>query len=143
MSWSYGADPANSAGDAVRFLCGQTSTGDDVLLTDEEIAYLVAQYSDTRLAAAGACEALAKQYAARKPNAESLGGWSANWGDRAKSLLDQAGNLRKQVALKNVTAWVGGISQADMATYTSDSDRVTPSFSVGMHDNPGTASTTT
>jgi len=140
MAWTYSGDPANNSRDAVRFLCGQTSTGDTVLLLDEEIAYLSSLYSNVRLAAAAACEAMAKQYATREPTQETEGELSLTWDARHDALLGQAQNLRRQVATASVSAWAGGISKAEMDTYEEDTDRVKPAFTVGMQDNPSQSS---
>ena len=59
MAWTY-VDPSASSRDAVRFWTGQTSSGDDVLLSDGEVDYcLTQQSSNVAMAAAFACEMLA------------------------------------------------------------------------------------
>ena len=39
MAWTYGGDPAANARDAIRFLCGDTDTNDQ-LLNDAEVAWV-------------------------------------------------------------------------------------------------------
>jgi hypothetical protein len=136
VSWTYSGDPSNSNGDAVRFLCGQTSTADSVLITDEEITYLVAQTPSNEYAAAKACESLANQYAVRQSESETVGPFSAEWGDRSKKLLQLAKSLRAQAVL-HVTPFVGGSRVADRDSRVDDTDRVADQFTVGMMDEPG------
>ena len=136
MSWTYSGDPAASNTDAVRFLCGQNTTADDVLLLDEEIAYLIAQTPTVTYAAARACESLANQYAVRLAESEAVGPFSAEWGDRAKKLRDLATTLRMQGAF-TVTPFVGGSRVDDRDSRADDTDRVADQFTVGMMDEPG------
>lgn len=137
MAWTYLTDPGADNLNAVRMLCGQTSSGDDVLIYDEEINWLVAQKASVYYAAAAACEALAVQYAQRQPTAEQVGQLSVTWGDRAKMLEDRAKTLRRQAALSGATPFLGGADAADRDARAADTGRVQPSFRVGQFDNPG------
>lgn len=58
MTWTYSGNPATSALDEVRFLLGDTDTGDQ-LLSNEEITYLLGKYADSHQAAAEASRAVA------------------------------------------------------------------------------------
>lgn len=53
MTWTYSGDPGASALDEVRFLIQDTDTADQ-LLSDEELAYLIAAYDDAYGAAVAA-----------------------------------------------------------------------------------------
>jgi hypothetical protein len=142
VSWTYSGDPASSNTDAVRFLCGQTSTADSVLLADEELSYLIAQTPTVNYAAARACESLANQYATRLAEGEAVGPFSAEWGDRAQKLQQLAKALRTQAGF-SVTPFVGGSRVADRDSRVDDTDRVADQFTVGMMDEPGSIQTET
>lgn len=135
MTWTYDGDPAASTRDAVRFLAGQTSTGDAELVTDEEIAWALAQDGSTYLAAASVCEALAKRYGG-KAQTRTIGAMTLSYAERGKSFLEQAAALRRQGGLRGVQPYAGGISRSDKASVDGDTDRLTTSFSLGMDDRP-------
>lgn len=146
MSWNYSGDPADSSRDAVRFLCGQTSTGDPITLEDEEIAYAIAQTDGTYLAAALCCETLAARYRTIQPTAETIGDLSVTWGDRAKQLDAQAKALRHRSAIRAATPFLGGQSETDQEARQEDGDLRQPAFRPGRFDYPGiglTGSTST
>ena len=134
MSWNYSGDPAAVARDAVRFLVGQTSTGDDVLVTDEEIAYAIAQTRSNYTAAAMCAEALAARYRTASMESESIGDTSVTWGDRAGRLEGLAATLRRQGALRSVTPFLGGQSVGDRDTRQADTDLRQPAFTVDQFD---------
>jgi hypothetical protein len=134
MSWQYSVDPATSNNDAVRFLTGQTSSGDDVLLYDEEIAYSLTQTgSNVQYAAAMCCESMAAQYI-RKMQQLGVGSYKEVWGDRVQSLRDQAKTLRQRALLEGVSPFAGGVSKADKRTREDDDDRVQPFARTGHMD---------
>jgi hypothetical protein len=136
--WSYSGDPADSNNDKVRFLCGQTSTADDVLITDEEVSFWVAEKPNVYHAAAAACDVLANRYSATQPKSEGYGKTRLDWSDRVDNLRRSAKALRQQANLEGVTPYVGGASVSDKQSVDLDSDRVKPAFSIGMTDHPGT-----
>jgi hypothetical protein len=133
MSWSYSGDPTSSSVDAVRFLIGDTDF-DDQQLSDEEIQFLLSQANGSAyLAAASAAEAIAAKYA--RLCSKSVGDLSYNYAQRqqhyerlARRLYIKAAEVAMPVA--------GGISQSDKRIVEQDADRVQPSFTVSLHDNP-------
>lgn len=142
MSWTYTGDPASKNLDAVRFLVGQTSTSDDVLIYDEEVSYLIAQFGTVNFAAAAAAESLAAQYRQRAPEAETYGQTSLQWGDRAKKLDELAKNLRRRGMVLGVSPFIGGGSVADMDSRKADTDRPKERFTLGRFDDPGIVDST-
>ena len=135
MAWSYTGDPAAVARDAVRFLVGQTSTGDDVLLADEELAYCIAQTNSNYAAAALAAETLAARYRQTMPDGETIGELSVTWGDRAARLDALALTLRRRVALKHATPFLGGQSAADRTSRQDATDLRQPAFRTEQFDD--------
>lgn len=61
MTFTYSGDPATSQSDAVRFLI-QDVDSTDVLMQDDEIAFLLAQSSSVYQAAHDACYVLATKF---------------------------------------------------------------------------------
>ena len=137
QTWNYNGDPATSSLDAVRFLVGQTSTGDDVLLYDEEIAWLLAQQPTTYYAASAAARRIAARIRMTKPQSESYGQTSLTWGDRAKQFDDLAKQLASEAGLVSARPFVGGASKADVQTRQQNTDRPPDQFTVGQFDEPG------
>lgn len=136
MTWTYGGLPGSDTTDAVRYLSGQTSTGDDILTSDEEIAFSLSEASNNVYAAAAlVCDALAGRYRTN-PTQETVGQLSLSWGDRAKSFTAQAAALRARGLMTGVLPYVGGISVSDKLVDQQDTDVVVPGFRRGMDDNP-------
>lgn len=139
MSWSYGGLPASNTTDAVRYLAGQVSTGDDILTSDEEIAFALSEAGNNAYnAAALVCEALAGRYRSN-PTQETVGQLSITWGDRAKAFTAQAASLRGRGLMRGVAPYVGGISVSDKLIDQLDTDNVVPGFRRSMDDNPKAA----
>lgn len=127
MTWTYSGNPAAAPRDTVRFLCGDTDTNNQQI-TDEEIAFLLGQWnSDTYIAAAEACMAMASKYATKADSSRSVGDLSIStqYQAQAKGLMDRATQLRTQAARS---------APPSVNFYTDDNDNVFgPShFSVGM-----------
>ena len=73
MTWTYGGNPSSPPRDEVRFLVGDTDTTNQ-LLTDEEIAYLLAQWNNSAyIAASHGCDSLASKFAAKSDYSKSVG----------------------------------------------------------------------
>lgn len=130
MTWTYGGDPSANDRDEVRFLCGDTDTSDQ-LVTDEEIAYAIADAGSNYLAAAVICEALAAEFArdvdtTNGPASEKESQRYQQYKDRAYALKAKANALVKPV--------FGGQSISDKNTLGSDSDVPQPYFRRGMSD---------
>lgn len=139
MAWNYDGLPNSLTRDAIRFLVGQVSSADAVLLSDEEIAYAVAETNGTSLAAAFCARAMAAQYAAA-PTDLRVGQTSETYGDRAARYQERAIQLERD-ASDAVSPSIGGISIADKQSQQADSDWNQPSFALGMTDYPGTGQT--
>lgn len=96
MAWSYSGNPAASAKDKVRFLCGDTDTTNQQI-TDEEIAFLLTEWnSDAYMAAAFACEAIAGKYQSKADMSKSVGDLSIStqYAGTARGFMERAAGLR-------------------------------------------------
>src|SRR5512135_2268918 len=133
MTWSYSGAPKVVSRDAIRFLVGQTSSQDAVLLQDEEIDYLSSLYPDNYIAAAECAEQIAGRYAG-KAVSKRVGDLAITYADRQNKYLERARELRHTAATRSVTPFAGGTSVADMNTRNTDPDRVQTSFAVGFDE---------
>ena len=136
MTWSY-TSPDNSDSDMVRFRIGDTDTTDQ-LLSNEEIAAILAVQSDTTLAAAQCAEALAAKYARKA----SFGNMSLRVGaERFKQFKGLAATLRSQSSAdalaKGAAITVGGRLISEREALASDTSVVQPAFRVNDNDHPG------
>jgi len=132
---AYGGDPANSNNDAVRALLGDTSS--TALLSDNEVAWLVASHPNVYYAASVGADMLfaknAEAVVSKKVGDLSLlkgdasGGVARNY----KTLGEQ---LRLTAARMGVKGFAGGISVSDKDTQVGDSDWDNPGIGLGMHD---------
>lgn len=153
MTWSFTNNPANSNRDLVRILIQDTNTSAQ-LLSDEFIAYALAQKPNAYLAASLCAKTLvnstvaANAYLAANVTKKKVGDLEVSYGgggggvaaaDHYRAL---AKSLRLEAAMK-VTPFSGGISVDDKASQRQDSDWDRPPFELGMHDNPNTLSTST
>ena len=139
MAWTYAGTPNSVARDAVRWLSGQTSSSDEVLATDEEITYALAQRRSNNYGAAQlVCEFLASRYAGRAQD-KSIGELAITFGERSRLYATRAKELGVlQIRSQGVSPYVGGISEAEQDTDAADTDLIQPSFSVGMDRNTRT-----
>lgn len=123
MTWTYSGNPGASNQDAVRFRLGDTDSARP-LLSDEEIAYLLASTSNVVLqaAATGARQLSAKF--GRMPNV-SIDGFTVDYGALARQFSELADTLddEDKRSGEGVTGYAGGISIADMAAVSADTDR--------------------
>lgn len=137
----YGGSPSTDDTDAVRLLIGDTSTSSPVL-TDTEVDYYISTYGNLLLAASYALEGIVanqggsvseKQVGDLRIKYESAGG--------SGGLAGLAKSLRVRAARTSGNPYAGGISIADKDSVEADSDRVSPSFTVGQDDNPSVYTT--
>lgn len=135
-SKTYSGDPSSSDGDFVRFVLGDTESS-TMQLTDEEIEAALRLYPNTDLAAAFLAENLAGRFA-RKVD-KSVGDLSISYGNIAKNYIDMALRLRRSASVDGAPPYAGGISVSDKQSTESNTDRVAPIFTKGMHDNSGTS----
>jgi hypothetical protein len=137
VTWTYGGDPTDNDRDAVRFLAGLTNKRDP-LISDEEIAYLLAETgNDVYESAARALEQLATQFARLAETtklgdrAEEYGNRSAKFKDRAAEVIAEGGTAAAGVKAPQIYT-----SSRDAAL--ADTSRVSTQFEVGMLRNRGT-----
>lgn len=138
MSWSYSGDPAASDLDEVRFLVGDTDTTDQ-LVSNEEVAWSIANSAGTIQAAATLCEALASKFAREVD--KSIGSLSVSAASRSGHFSARAAALRVQ-AIALCEVFVGGLSISGKQALDLDADAVQPAFRVGQDDNPRAGGTT-
>lgn len=136
MTWTYAGTPNTVARDAVRVLSGQNSSGDELLVTDEEITYFLAQRNSNNYAAAQmVCETLAAKYAS-KATQKGVGQLSISYADRSKAFTAKAKELAMSLLRSGISPYVGGQSASDRNVDRADTDLVQPQFEVGGDDNP-------
>lgn len=134
MTTTY-TDPSASDKDAVRFLIGDTDVT-DAALTDEEIAYALAQNPNIYAAAAICARAIAGKYATEVDTKfESV---SVNYSQKAKAYYELAKRLERQAKTQGGLGipLAGGISITERDSVNEDSDRIPPSFYTDQFRNP-------
>ena len=130
--WTYSGDPAGSSRDAVRFLVGQTSSSESIILYDTEVDFAIAEESNNYGAAALLSEALASKYSGLL-NRKKVGDLELEYSDRATEFRNKGKGLRAQAAAK-VGPYMGGQTVAEKNTDRDNTALVQPSFAVGMMD---------
>lgn len=135
MTWNYSGDPADSDLDAVRFLSLQNSSGDDVLIEDEEVVYLLDQGSGVYRTAAEVCNRLALKYGS-KASLVVIGKLSVEYTARAEGFASRCGILKQEAAVRGSVPYAGGVDQADLDATAADTSLVPPKFSIGQDDSP-------
>ena len=136
MSWTYTQNPANSDKDAVRFLVGQTSTNDPVLISDQEIDYVLTQEGGVYCAAAAVGRTMLQRFSAVDPLSLTVGNLSETYGDRSQRLQDALRGLERQCQLRNALPSAGGVILADKIAREADTTLTPHVFAIGMNDNP-------
>jgi len=137
MTWTYGGDPSDNTRDEVRFLCGDTDS-DTALVTDEEIAWALADQGSPALAAAVVCESLASKFAL---DVDVRNGKAYEYASqRSKQYAAMAERLRAKAGRTSASIFVGGQSVDEIEALHQDSDRRQSAFTVGMTDAFGTSS---
>lgn len=133
MTWTYAGDPSISTLAALRFLIGDTITGDQQL-SDEEINFISTSFTDKNLAAAELCEAIAAKYArlVDTTNGDLQLGASKKF-DHYTTLSQKYRKKGNKLALM----WSGGRIITEKQTSEADTNLVQPSFRRDMDDFPG------
>ena len=139
MSFTYTRNPASSTKDAVRFLVGQTSTNDPVVVWDAEIDWAITQSGNAYAAAVMIGESMLQQYAAKDALSLTVGNLSETYGDRSARLQATLASLKRQMALRGVRPDAGGITFTSRSDHDTNTDLVPMLFTVGMDDNPRAA----
>lgn len=93
MTWSYSGDPSTSNKDMVRFLIGDTDTNDQ-LVSDEEIAAILAVTANIKRAAARILRSLAAKFARDVDIAGE--GLRESGSQRAQAFRDMADELDEE-----------------------------------------------
>lgn len=133
MSWSYSGDPSDSPKDYVRFLIGDTDR-DEPLLDNEEIAVFLKLYNNAPMnAAIRCCEQIAAKFS-RRVN-EAVGQVRMDFSQAAKAYRDMAMDLRRRLAIEDMTPFAGGISKTQKQAEEQNADRVQPDFTRHMMEN--------
>lgn len=138
MSWTYGADPANSTLDAARLLLGDTDSTDQQF-TDSELNYFISLYPTSFAAAAMAARSAAAKYARLVD--KSLGDLKIAYSQRHRQYLLLSESLDTQASMVAASPFLGGASIADKESMYEDSDRVQSYFRRDQFDNPGAVDT--
>lgn len=136
----YGDDPANDPADELRLLVGDTGT--TPLLSDNEVAYFLAQGGAPLAGAVRAANALASRFAQLVDS--SVGDVRKSYSQRAKQYRELAADLTARDAEGYDAApipWAGGLYRDDPAY--ADPALVPLYFREGMDSLPGTTGTTT
>ena len=133
MAFTYDGDPANSDLETVRFLIGDTDST-DALLQDAEVNWTLAQNSNVYFAASMAAETIASKFARKVDKA--VGDLRQFYSQQSKQYRALATDLKRQASLKgSILPYAGGISVSDKEVVEENTDRVQPSFEMGMDDN--------
>lgn len=132
MTWTYDGNPAAVPRDAVRFLCGDTDTTDQ-LVTDEEIAWLLTENPNVYSAAAEACRAIAAKFSRYAD--KTVGEISESWSQKSEAYDARADDLDAKAAVLARPSF-GGLSISEKESLDQDTDAVQPSFRIGDWDHP-------
>ena len=142
MAFTY-VDPNSNARDKVRFLVQDTDSTRP-LLTDEEIAFLIAEWVDVYDAASNAANILAAKFAGKADYSKSVGDLSLNetFSSQASSYTELAKSIRMNRHRRFTVSWVANAdalkSTADRSVDTYNTDAF-----LGQMDNPRTSTSET
>lgn len=140
-TYTYDNDPVISSSatavqkrDAVRFLTqdNRASAAGTFALSDEEIAFMIAQEANVYMAAARACDILANKMGPLR--SKKVGDLMLEFSREDFAAL--AASYRSRGMTYQIPT-VGGISRSDKETLTGDTDWLPPLFNRRMQENPG------
>jgi hypothetical protein len=122
--------------DRIRLLMGDTDRQalEDSRLEDEEIEALLATFGGDEYVAAEGLDILATKFA-RKGEQTAVGSDRNVISSREVACRARARQLRQNAATKAVPS-AGAVSRASKDSADADIDRLTPTFKIGMLDNP-------
>lgn len=131
--------------DKVRFYIGDTDVTTGVfMLSDEEIAAVLALYSDVVDASCECLESLLSRFAFT-PSTSTLG--LSIGSERYQQVKDRLKSLRSMKSQRALSAGcgitVGGRLLSERDELAADSDVVQPSFTINQHDHPESHPVTT
>lgn len=128
MTVTFGNNPAGSNRDLVRILINDT-TGK---LSDETINYLLASEPSVWYAAAMACDMIGGQ--SGSVSGMTVGDLTVSYGAGQTNYTALAKQLRSRGS-RGAVPFAGGLTLSQKDTERTDTDRVPPAFSIGMHDD--------
>jgi hypothetical protein len=137
VAFTYSGDPTTSTRNAVRFLLNDTNSA-DVLFSDAELDYLIAEWVDVYEICRAACETLVARFSRLADStSKSVGDISVSESYTAKSkqYQDLANSfLQRRMRKTPPTVWANADSlkstnDRTVADYNTD-------FFTGQHDNP-------
>ena len=129
MAWSYSGNPSSSMLDRLRFEIQDTSS-EDPLLSDEELTFLLTNYTIYR-AAAKACLAIAMKFA--KLADKRIGPISISAGERAEKYLQLADKFSRRYLIGE--PYSGNMSKDDESSDVTNKDLKQPKFWKDMMTN--------
>jgi hypothetical protein len=135
MTWTY-VGPATADRDKVRFLIQDVDTTRQ-LMSDEEIAWLITEWSDVYEVAANAAEILSAKFAGKADYSKSVGDLSLNetFSSQSQGYKELAKTIRANRHRKYAVTWV-----ANAEALKSTSDRSVDTYNtdayLGQMDNP-------
>jgi hypothetical protein len=133
VTWTYTSD-STAYKDKVRFLVQDTDTNDQ-LVSDEEIAFALAQNSNIYRAAAIVARSIGLKLSRELTLNPAPGGVSLDSQAQAEKYLALAKELADQATAQGAASiFAGGISIADKTTREEDTDRPVPSFTLKTHE---------
>lgn len=134
MAWTYTEDPLNVPVDELRLLIGDTNSFDPQL-QDAEVEYFLSRYPSINQASIAAVTNLIAKYSRLAD--ETTAELSIKWSQKALAYRRLKEDLSDSINSSSSAAvpWAGGISNSDISTRRSDSDRFDESFKIGMHQN--------
>lgn len=147
MTWTYSGNPSSSAGDAIRFLIGDTDTTDQ-LLSNEEIAWVNSESSASSTSTSGlyeaayrCCVAIASKLSRLAD--KQIGDLHVSLSQKAKGYLTQAQEFKALAQTTNYVPipYAGGISISDKEIDQDNSDIFRGWFASGQFQNVRDGST--
>jgi hypothetical protein len=132
----YTNDPRNSPTDQVRFIVGDTDNT-DLVLSNEEIEYLLDTYNSPRRAAVYACEAIMAFYA-RQVDSE-IDQIRIIASDRFDHYSKLSLRLRREAGLLMAVPYAGGILKLEREQDRKNKSLIQPIFTTGMQENRRTS----
>lgn len=133
-NWTYNVTQiTTSKKDQVRLLIGDV-VSTDPQMQDEEINFIISTRGSVWGAAADCCLSLASKFS--RSVDQAAGQAKTAYSQMAKAYSLRAANYAARAAqMGSGLPYAGGISVFDVMTQLENSDRVPPSFTVGITDN--------
>jgi hypothetical protein len=130
----YSGAPATVAADELKLLIGDLSTSSSgELLKSAECSYFIARFGTAKAAAPHAARAVAAMFADQV--GKSVGDMRLDAQQKFEQYITLAASLERSASISAVP-FAGGISVSQKRSVENDTDRVIPSFNVGLHDDP-------